>query len=49
MSIDLYCGALAPSTPVIVQLAETVGVKVNKIVIDSHKGETRTPEFIKVV
>lgn len=48
MSIDLYCTPWAPTTPIIVQLAESLGVKVNQIVTDVHKGEAKTPEFLKV-
>lgn len=48
MSIDLYCTPFAPTTPVIVQLATRLGVKVNQIITDVHKGEAMTPEFLKV-
>lgn len=48
MSIDLYCYHVAPITYPILQLAKKVGVKVNRIEVDTSKNETKTPEFMKV-
>lgn len=48
MSIDLYYSPLAPTTSIIKQLATSLGLVVNEIVVDVHKGATKTPEFRRV-